>query len=339
LQLGKIVEDAASEIFVFSAEDFRFLLVNRGARANLGYTFEELRELTPWDLKPELTEEQFRGKVAPLIESEGGDLVFETVHKRKDGTLYDVSVHLQLLMAREERVFFAAIRDVTHENALNLELVKRQAELEKALASREVLLQEVNHRVKNSLQVVTSLLQLHARQVSDEALRQALMDARNRVAVVATIHQRLYMSGEHSMVDVGEFLSQLTQDTVRSLDIGARIETRLDLEEEISLGIDQAVPLALILAELVTNSLKYAFGENGKGTVGVSLRSQSDSLTVSVWDDGVGSPKTCRTLAWGPSWSMRCRGKSGPPSRRIAGRPARNSRSHCRKADRTRFRT
>ena len=288
MQLGKIVEDAASEIFVFSAEDFRFLLVNRGARANLGYTFEELRELTPWDLKPELTEEQFRDKVAPLIESEGGDLVFETVHKRKDGTLYDVSVHLQLLMAGEERVFFAAIRDVTHENALNLELVKRQAELEKALASREVLLQEVNHRVKNSLQVVTSLLQLHARQVSDEALRQALMDARNRVAVVATIHQRLYMSGEHSMVDVGEFLSQLTQDTVRSLDIGARIETRLDLEEEISLGIDQAVPLALIVAELVTNSLKYAFGENGKGTVGVSLRSQSDSLTVSVWDDGVG---------------------------------------------------
>lgn len=156
-QLGLIVEDAASEIYIFSVTDFAFLLVNRGARENLGYTLEELRNLTPWDLKPELSEPQFREKVRPLLESDSGDLVFETVHQRKDGSLYDVSVHLQLLRQDDGRIFFAAIRDITHENKLKRALVERGEELEEALAGREVLLQEVNHRVKNSLQFVTAL--------------------------------------------------------------------------------------------------------------------------------------------------------------------------------------
>lgn len=287
-QLGLIVEDAASEIYIFSVSDFNFLLVNRGARENLGYSFEELRKLTPWDLKPELNEIQFREKVKPLLESDSGDLVFETVHQRKDGSLYDVSVHLQLLRQDEERIFFAAIRDITHENKLKHALVERGEELEEALASREVLLQEVNHRVKNSLQVVTALLQLHAREVKDEDLKSALLDARNRIAVVASIHQRLYMNGEHSLVDVGEFLEELVTATIRSLSIQDKISTRLNLQQGISLGIDRAVPLALVVAELLTNSLKYAFDGRDRGTVGVDLNSDDKAIAVRIYDNGVG---------------------------------------------------
>ncbi|MXO47515.1 PAS domain S-box protein [Erythrobacter vulgaris] len=287
-QLGLIVEDAASEIYIFSVTDFAFLLVNRGARENLGYTFEELRNLTPWDLKPELSEAQFREKVRPLLESDSGDLVFETVHQRKDGSLYDVSVHLQLLRQDDGRIFFAAIRDITHENKLKQALVQRGEELEQALASREVLLQEVNHRVKNSLQVVTALLQLHAREVKDDNLKAALLDARNRIAVVASIHQRLYMNGEHSLVDVAEFLEELVTATIRSLSIQDKISTKLDLQHGISLGIDRAVPLALVVAELLTNSLKYAFAEKEKGTVGIDLNSDDSAITVRIYDDGMG---------------------------------------------------
>lgn len=287
-QLGLIVEDAASEIYIFSVTDFNFLLVNRGARENLGYSFEELSNLTPWDLKPELSEAQFREKVRPLLDSDSGDLVFETVHQRKDGSLYDVSVHLQLLRQDEERIFFAAIRDITHENKLKRALVERGEELEVALASREVLLQEVNHRVKNSLQVVTALLQLHEREAKDHNLKAALLDARNRIAVVASIHQRLYMSGEHSLVDVGEFLEELVTATIRSLSIQDRISTKLDLQHGISLGIDRAVPLALVVAELLTNSLKYAFLEEEQGTVGVDLNSDGNAISVRIYDNGVG---------------------------------------------------
>ena len=292
-QLGLIVEDAASEIFLFSATTFKFLLVNRGARENLGYGFEELRDLTPWDIKPELNEHQFKEKVRPLLESGSGDIVFETVHQRKDGSLYDVSVHLQLIPQDEDSIFFAAIRDVTRENELKRVLEQREKELEEALAARETLLQEVNHRVKNSLQVVTALLQLHARQVTDDHLKAALADAKNRVAVVASIHQRLYMSGEHSMVDIGEFLDELATATIASMSLGEKVKTDLDLETGVALGIDRAVPLALVVSELLTNSLKYAFPDGRSGTVGMTLRSINNKLELRVFDDGVGfSPFT-----------------------------------------------
>lgn len=112
----------------------------------MGYGFEELRDLTPLDIKPELNEHQFKEKVRPLLESGSGDIVFETVHQQKDGSLYDVSVHLQLIPQEDESIFFAAIRDVTRENELKRVLEQREKELEEALAARETLLQEVNHR-------------------------------------------------------------------------------------------------------------------------------------------------------------------------------------------------
>lgn len=112
-RLGLIVEEAASEVYIFSARDFRFRLVNKGGRDNLGYTIDELRELTPWDLKPQFSRDVFLDMVRPLQSGEAAHLEFETVHRRKDGTDYDVSVNLQLFEDDEDPVFYAAIRDIT----------------------------------------------------------------------------------------------------------------------------------------------------------------------------------------------------------------------------------
>ena len=112
-RLGRLVEEAASEVYVFSADDFRFRLVNRGARDNLGYTMEELAQLTPWDLKPEISRVAFLDLVRPLLDGELGRLDFETVHRRKDGTDYDVAVKLQVFDDQGDIVFFAAIQDIT----------------------------------------------------------------------------------------------------------------------------------------------------------------------------------------------------------------------------------
>lgn len=112
-QLGRIVEEAASEIFLFSADDFRFLMVNRGARDNLGYSTEDLRCLTPWDIKPEFSRDEFLELVGPLISGATDLLDFETVHERKDGTRYDCSIRLQLMQSDGKAVYYAAIQDVS----------------------------------------------------------------------------------------------------------------------------------------------------------------------------------------------------------------------------------
>lgn len=122
-RLGQIVEDSASEVYVFSAEDFRFTLVNRGARENLQCSMDELRNLTPWDIKPGINENAFLELIQPLVRSDIPVLHFNTVHRRKDGTQYDVAVQLQLIRSDDAPpVFFAAIQDVTKRNKIEREL-------------------------------------------------------------------------------------------------------------------------------------------------------------------------------------------------------------------------
>jgi PAS domain S-box-containing protein len=121
-RLGRIVEDAASEVYVFSATDFRFRLVNKGARDNLGYSIEELYLLAPWDLKPNISQSEFIELVKPLKSKEVERLDFDTVHRRKDGTTYNVSVKLQMVDDQDEAVFYAAIRDVTLNVVIETEL-------------------------------------------------------------------------------------------------------------------------------------------------------------------------------------------------------------------------
>lgn len=118
-RLGRIVEEAASEVYIFAAPDFRFRLVNKGARDNLGFTIEELKGLTPWDIKPEFSREAFLDMARPLAEGLTQRLDFETVHQRRDGSVYNVSVKLQIFDDGEEAVYYAAIQDVTsHKSAV-----------------------------------------------------------------------------------------------------------------------------------------------------------------------------------------------------------------------------
>lgn len=111
-RLGDILEHSLNEIYIFDSETLRFIQVNEGARNNLGYSMEELRRLTPLDLKPEYTEDQFN-RLVNLLKSGLGQVVFETVHKRKDGSLYPVEVNLQLHDDFQHPVLYAVINDIS----------------------------------------------------------------------------------------------------------------------------------------------------------------------------------------------------------------------------------
>ncbi len=111
-RLGRIVEDSVSEVYIFDADSYLFKLVNRGARENLGYSMEQLGHLTPWDIKPQFTKDQFIQFVTPLRNGDVENQLFESVHERRDGSTYDVAVQLQLFTG-VENVFYASIRDIT----------------------------------------------------------------------------------------------------------------------------------------------------------------------------------------------------------------------------------
>ena len=153
-------------------------------------------------------------------------------------------------------------------------------------AEREVLLREVNHRVGNSLQIIASLLHLQANSSTQEDVKTALTNAMGRVAAVAQVHRRLYTSHDLKSVMLNQYLDALLEDLRRSAE-GNRM-SRLTLKAEpIEIDPDRAVAIGIIVNELVMNAVKYAYPD-GAGPIHVELAAQSDHVTLSIADNGVG---------------------------------------------------
>ncbi len=169
-----------------------------------------------------------------------------------------------------------------------IERQRIEASLRAAVEQREILLQEVDHRVKNSLQLVSSLLHLQANAAEDEAVRLQLQDASSRIAAIARAHHRLYRGDQVRTIDLSGYLGDLCDDLQASAG-ECRIET--DLPERVEIATDRAIPIALVVTELVTNAAKYAYPDHASGRILVRLAAtEAAGIELSVADDGVGLP-------------------------------------------------
>lgn len=167
---------------------------------------------------------------------------------------------------------------------------KAEEKIKASLKEKEVLLKEVNHRVKNNLQIITSLLSLQSGRLHDQRDLELFKEAQNRVKTMAMIHEMLYRSKDLSKINAADYVRSLTASLLKSYNtapgtVGLTMEI-----EEISLDIDSIVPLGLIVNELVTNALKYAFPDKRKGEIKVALRKVDQTVTLLVGDDGIGLP-------------------------------------------------
>jgi two-component sensor histidine kinase len=150
-------------------------------------------------------------------------------------------------------------------------------------------LREIHHRVKNNLQVISSLLQLQSRGLdeSDTQARYALRESQSRVQAMGLIHQKLYQTDTTS-VSMADYVTQLGDTLLDTYRLNDRVEMYYDVEP-IELDVDTAIPLGLIINELVTNSLKYAFPDGREGTIEISLYRHEGGFKLRVADDGVGT--------------------------------------------------
>jgi len=168
---------------------------------------------------------------------------------------------------------------------------ERTAELSGRLKEREILLREIHHRVKNNLQLVSSLLNMQERQLDDGPSRQALEECQSRVQTIALVHEQLYQSKDLARVPLSEYVRSLAENVFYSAG-ASRGTVTLDVEiEDLYLAVDRAIPCGLILNELITNARKHAFPEGRAGVVRVELRqTASNRFVLLVSDDGVGLP-------------------------------------------------
>ena len=152
-------------------------------------------------------------------------------------------------------------------------------------------MQEIHHRVKNNLQVVASLLNLQASRIRQPEARAEFQSARDRVRTLATLHRHLYAHGELHTINMREFLAELCSQLFQAMGEKAGERLRLEIEApELKMSSDQAVPLALIVTEAVSNAVKYAFPGGRRGSISVCLKADHSHAVLEIFDDGVGIP-------------------------------------------------
>ena len=180
--------------------------------------------------------------------------------------------------------------------ALSRRLRRKNEENVKLVADKETLIGEIHHRVKNNLQVISSLLQLQIRGLPahDVQSREALLESQARVEAMGLIHQRLYQEGsDFTQVHMADYLQELGTTLLDAYQLYRRVELDFDVVDT-TLDVDVAIPLGLIVNELITNSLKHAFPNEASGTIYVSLYRSEHHMVLQVRDDGVGLSPAAR---------------------------------------------
>ena len=293
-----IFENASDEI-VYVDTTGKIIDVNKKSEEILGYRREEI-------IGKNFAEFGFLGEesVRRMIELfrnvivNGNPIPVNSVElelRHKNGTKILAEVNTQLIM-RNGRVegILSIVRDVTE---------RKQAE-EKTRASlreKEILLQEIHHRVKNNLQVISSLLNLQSKYIHDIQYKEMLRECQNRIKSMAIIHEKLYQSENLAEINFEEYIRSLVQGLLHSYKVNKnKVTVAIDVGD-VLLSIDTAIPCGLIVNELVSNSLKHAFPEGRSGEIGIALHSRDNCVELMVSDNGVGIPenfdfKTSETL-------------------------------------------
>jgi PAS domain S-box-containing protein len=183
--------------------------------------------------------------------------------------------------------FSGIARDITDRKTL-------QDEISRSLKEKEILLKEIHHRVKNNMQVISSLLSLQAKMIKDTKSREAIQESQNRVMSIALVHEKLYQSKSLAEIDYREYIRRMVKNLLDSYGVQpGKIELVVEADE-IVLPINKAIPVSLIINELLSNSLKYAFPHDQTGIIRIIFKREGEKYFLIVRDNGVGLPSGFR---------------------------------------------
>lgn len=175
-------------------------------------------------------------------------------------------------------------RDITKQKAV-------EEALRMSLNEKEVLLKEIHHRVKNNMQIISSLISLQSDYAENEDTVKMFDDSKNRIRSMALIHEKLYQSDDLSLIDFSDYIESLASKLLEFYGLNARIITLKVDASDITLSIDSAIPCGLIINELISNSIKHAFPEEKEGSINIGMHEINDNYVLTVEDNGVGFPE------------------------------------------------
>ena len=306
----KLLESLGEVVFIVKFPDRIIERVSLQVKAVFGYDWSDLIGKSTRVFTPNEKVFQDFGKTLQEAIKRGDEVVhLKQTFMKKDGTFFPSEITLSFLKENNEITHvITVVRDITEseeaERALReakekleervrertLELEESSRKIKESLKEKEVLLKEIHHRVKNNLQLISSLLNLQANSIDDEETIKLLMDSKNRIMSMSMIHEIIYQSENLSDVNIPEYLKMLAENLMQSYVVDRDkiyLETKI---ENITLDINRAIPLGLIITELLTNSIQHAFGTTEKGKINLELRARRKNIELIIRDNGCGIP-------------------------------------------------
>jgi len=274
--------------------DGRFLRVNRKYHEILGYSQTELRQLKGQDITHP---EDLKGnelRVHELLSHERTNFSIEKRYIRKDGSIVWANLSSSLVESPtgDPSYFIVVVQDITERKLTEKALRQSEEQLKISLADKELLLKEVHHRVKNNLQVISSLFSLQSQSISDPKVLSILADSQHRISSMALIHEKLYQSRTLANIHFADYLRSLVSNLFSSYNISPNLIQLHTQVSDIPLNLDTAISCGLLINELVSNSLKHAFPDQRPGEIRLTFSAHSaEYLCLRVQDNGVGLPK------------------------------------------------
>lgn len=278
-----LIESAKDPISLYD-ENGIFLMSNRAGAHSMGkepadLLGHSLRDFFP----PEIATKQIELIREVIRTEEGLDVEMFVPYVGKEQWF---STSLQPLYGPDNRIHSVQVisRDIT-------DIKETQIKLEQALQDKEMLMKEIYHRVKNNLMVISSLLNLQSRYIKDEEAKAMFKESQERAQSMAMIHERLYRSADLKHINFGDYIRKLANDLFRTYVADpSRIKLELDVED-VMIDINIAIPLGLMVNELISNSIKHAFPGENSGEIVVKFKESDNHCVLEVNDNGVGFPQ------------------------------------------------
>jgi len=297
----KVFLSAPDAITISELESGRFMEVNDAASKIWGYSRDELigrsaLELGIWPKK------EIRDAFIDQVSTNGRVEQYEVMERRKSGDLFNASATANTITIGNIRYLIAITRDISDLKRAEEQLKHFNEDLEKGIADRTeklkaslegrmLLLSEVHHRVKNNLQIILSLIRLQSRNIKDPHLLDTMGDFQNRIMAMAHVHERIYRAEDISRIDLSEIVTFLGTSLFKSYNVNPH-HIRLNVEmKDLQISLNSAIPISLIINELISNSIKHAFPKGTTGEITIAGRREDNTLELSIKDTGIGIPK------------------------------------------------
>jgi PAS domain S-box-containing protein len=282
LQFTHFTIDHSSDPIFWTRPDGSLADYNTAAHESLGYTFHELSMLRVPDIDMNYSDEVWPSHWAELRDKK--TMNFISKQKRKNGTVFDVEVNANYIVFDGQEFNCAFVRDITERKKAENALLASNRE-------KDLLIKEIHHRVKNNLQLISSILYIKMSGMKESDIKTFLEDTRQKIRSIALIHERLLQTESVNEVDISDYLGKLINDLQMSnkrQDLNLMFDTEIDPEK---FHLDIAIYCGLIINELVTNSLKHAFNNRSAGMIKIHFKKLEKGHRLVIQDDGSSLPE------------------------------------------------